>query len=266
MKNTIRSLLVLTLVLAACSPSGSDATTTTSGAAGPTSDAETTTTSAVAATTTTIVAVETTTTQAAVDANATVTAKTAAVEAAIPDGWTATTGAAVTDQEADESFYEACLLLDDLDIDNLDDFSAAALLTEFEGPALNPPFPGQQGPIEARVFETEELAAEAISVFERVFGTEEGLECMIDSVQTLAGEDLPADQLTFSFEEVTIAGSQTGARFVMSFDVSGFASAVNVEFQGAQMGACTVIASFITFGEPFDREVADTLFEAAVNA
>ena len=103
-------------------------------------------------------------------------------------------------------------------------------------------------------------------MFERVFGTEEGLECMIDSVQTLAGEDLPADQLTFSFEEVTIAGSQTGARFVMSFDVSGFAGAVNVEFQGAQMGACTVIASFITFGEPFDREVADTLFEAAVNA
>ena len=266
MKNTIRSLLVLALVLAACSPSDSDATTATSGAAEPTSDAETTTTLVVAATTTTIVAIESTTTQAALDADATVTAKTAAVEAAIPDGWTADTGGAVTDQEVDESFYEACLLPDDLDIDDLDSFSDAALLTEFEGPALNPPFPGQQGSIEARVFETEELAAEAISVFERVFGTEDGLECMIDSVQALAGDDIPADQLTFSFEEVTVAGSQAGARFEMSFDVSGFAGAVYVEFQGAQIGACTVIASFVTFGEPFDRDVADTLFEAAVNA
>ena len=82
----------------------------------------------------------------------------------------------------------------------------------------------------------------------------------------LAGEDIPVDDLTFLFEETTIAGSQTGARFEMSFDVSGFAGAVYAEFQGAQMGACTVIVSFITFGEPFDRDVADSLFEAAVNA
>jgi hypothetical protein len=32
------------------------------------------------------------------------------------------------------------------------------------------------------------------------------------------------------------------------------------------MGSCTVIASFITFAEPFDRDIADTLFSAAVGA
>ena len=184
----------------------------------------------------------------------------------MPDGWTATTGPATTDQQGDESFYQSCLLPDDLDIDSLDEVSDAALLTQFEGPSTTPPFPGQRGSTEARVFESEDVAVAAFSVFERVFGTEEGLECMTESVQSLAGDDFPADELTFSFEEVTVEGSQAGARFTMSFDESGFVGSVFVEFQGARMGSCTVIASFITFGEPFDRDVADTLFAAAVNA
>ena len=262
---SIRYLAVLALVLAACSPSGSDATTTTAAATATTGEGGVTSTTAPPGTTTTLV--ETTTTQALdVDANAVVMAKTAAVEAAVPDGWTAMTGPATTDQEADESFYLSCLQPDDLDIDNLDELSDAALLTQFEGPPVTPPFPGQRGSIEARVFESEDVASDAFAVFERVFGTEEGLECMIDSVQSLAGDDLPTDELVFSTEEVTIEGSQAGARFEMSFDISGFDGAIYVEFQGARMGACTVIASFITFGEPFDRDVADSLFGAAVNA
>ena len=100
-------------------------------------------------------------------------------------------------------------------------------------------------------------------MFERVDGTEEGLDCMTDAVQSLAGDDIPAEELIFSFEEVTVEGAQSGARFEMSFDVSGFAGSVFVEFQGARMGACTIFASFITFGEPFDRGVADSLFQAA---
>ena len=270
MKNLIRSFVVLALVVAACSPSGSDAdsstaSTTTASSSATTDGGGATTTVAPAAATTTVV--ETTTTQTPdVDADAVVMAKSAAVEAAVPDGWTATTGAATIDAEADESFYQSCLLPDDLDIDNLDELSDAALLTSVEGPAVTPPFPGQRGSIEARVFESEAVATEAFAVFERVFGTEEGLECMIGSVQALAGDDIPAEELVFSFEEVTIEGSQAGARFVMSFDVSGFAGAILVEFQGARMGSCTVIASFITFGEPFDRDVADSLFGAAINA
>jgi hypothetical protein len=225
----------------------------------------TTTTSPSAATTTTLAG--TTTTDAPdVDADAIVVEKTAAVEAAMPDDWSVTTGPAIADQESDDSFYESCLLADDIDIDNLDDISDAALLSEFEGPVANPPFPGQRGSIEARVFESESAAAEAFEVFERVFGTEEGLECMTDAVQSFAGDDIPADELIFSFEEVTVEGSQAGARFEMSFGITGFAGSIFVEFQGARSGACTVIASFITFGEPFDRDIADSLFEAAVNA
>ena len=256
MKNRSVLLLLFALVVAACSPSSSDATTTTAASTAASGGEESTTTVS-----------ETTTTQAVdVDADATVMKKTAAVEEATPDGWTATTGPAITDQQGDDSFYESCLLADDLDIDNLDELSDAALLTQFEGPPATPPFPGQRGSVEARVFESEEMAAEAFSVFERVFGTEEGLQCMTASVQSLAGDDIPADELNFSFEEVTVEGSQAGARFEMSFDVSGFIGSIFVEFQGARMGSCTVIASFITFGEPFDREVADSLFGAAVNA
>jgi hypothetical protein len=267
MKKPIRSFVVLALVLAACSPSGSDATTTTVALSATTDGgggAVTTTTASPAQTTT--LAQTTTAPAVDVDADALVMAKTAAVEASMPEGWTAVTGPATTDEQTDESFYESCLLPDDLDIDHLDDFSDAALLTEFEGPSTTPPFPGQQGSIEARVFESEDVAIQAFSVFERVFGTEEGLDCMTTAVQSLAGDDVPAEELIFSFEEVTVEGAQAGARFEMSFDVSGFVGSIFVEFHGARMGACTIFASFITFGEPFDRGVADSLFQAAANA
>lgn len=268
MKTSIRSALALALVLAACSPSGSDGTSTTAASPATTdggADAAATT-AASPTPTTTLMATTSTTAAPDVDADALVMTKTDAVEAAMPDGWTASTGPATTDAQTDETFYESCLLPDDLDIDHLDDFSDAALLTEFEGPAVTPPFPGQRGSIEARVFESEDLATQAFSVFERVFGTGEGLECMTNIVQGLAGDDIPTEELVFSFEEVTVAGAQSGARFEMSFDVSGFVGSIFVEFQGARMGSCTLFASFITFGQPFDRDVADALFQAAVNA
>jgi len=266
MKSWLRPFAVLALVLAACSPAGTEATTTTAASSSATSEGvgEATTTTPPATTTT--VAGTTTTDAPDVDADAIVMKKTAAVEAAMPDDWSVTTGPATTDEQADSSFYEACLLADDLDIDNLDEISDAALLSEFEGPAANAPFPGQRGAIEARVFESEDAATEAFSVFERVFGTEEGLECMTDAVQSLAGDDIPAEGLIFKFEEVTVEGSQAGARFEMSFGVSGLVGSIFVEFQGARSGACMVFASFVTFGEPFDRDIADSLFEAAVNA
>ena len=230
MKPSIRSLCVLALVLAACSPAGSDATTTTAGSSATTGGGEAATTTASPGSTTTLA--ETTTTPASnVDADAIVMDKTAAVEAAMPDGWTAMTGPATTDEQADESFYESCLLADDLDIDRLDVFSDAALLTEFEGLPVTPPFPGQRGSVEARVFQSEAVATQAFSAFERVFGSEEGLDCMTDAVQSLAGDDIPADELTLSFEEVTVEGSQAGARFEMSFDVSGFAGSIFRELE-----------------------------------
>ena len=116
------------------------------------------------------------------------------------------------------------------------------------------------------MFNSEADAEAAFAVFERVWGTPEGLTCMTDAVLSIMGDDIPAGQLSVTTESATIDGSQAGARFEMSFNIEGFDGAIYVEFQGARMGACTVIASFITFGEPFDRDVAGTLFGSALNA
>jgi hypothetical protein len=104
------------------------------------------------------------------------------------------------------------------------------------------------------------------AVFERLYGSEEGLACLTDVVLATLGDDVPTNDITFEIEEASVEGSQAGARFAMTFNVEGFDGGVFIEFQGARMGACTVIASFVTFGEPMDRDVADALFSAAVNA
>jgi hypothetical protein len=267
MKRGISTLAVLALVVVACSPETDSTATTVNAVQSSTSTTGTigvpTTTTTETVTTTTIA--QTTTTQTDVDAEAIVMAKTGAVEAALPEGWTFTTGP-TEEVDTDDFSYEPCLLENDFDLDNLDAFSDAALVTDFEGLADNPPFPGPMGGIEARVFESEAAAAGAFGVFERIFGSEEGLECMTGLMVGFVGDDVPAENMTFSFEELTVEGSQAGARFELSFDVSGFTGGILVEFQGALMGSCTVIASFITFGDPLDRDVADTLFSAAVNA
>jgi hypothetical protein len=266
MHRAFSTLIVLTLVLVAC---GGTATTTTDPASPVTTGGEAdegTTTAATEITTTTLTQTTTTLQVPVVDADLIVERKTTALESVIPEDWTFETGRPDDFNEADDLFYELCLLPGEFDLDNLDEVTDAALVTMFEGPSATPPFPGQRGSIEARVFQSETLAAEAFAVFERVFGTEEGLQCMTTAVQDLAGDDAPIEDLTLSFEELTVAGSQAGARFEMSFDVSGFVAGIFVEFQGARSGSTTVIASFITFGEPFDRETADTLFDTAVTA
>lgn len=267
MHRAFSTLIVLTLVLVAC---GGTAATTTTDLVSPTTSGGQVDDGTITATTeitTTTLAPTTTTSQAPVaDADLIVERKTAALELVIPEDWTSETGPPEDFNAADDLFYESCLLPGEFDLDNLDEVTDAALVTMFEGPSATPPFPGQRGSIEARVFQSEAIAAEAFAVFERVFGTEEGLQCMTTAVQDLAGDDAPIEDLTLSFEELTVAGSQAGARFEMSFDVSGFVAGIFVEFQGARSGSTTVIASFVTFGEPFDRDTADTFFETAVNA
>jgi len=264
MKRGRSTLAVLALVLVACSPETDATATTVRSATSTTGATEVPTTTTTEPVTTTTFA-QTTTTQTDVDAEAIVIAKTSAVEAALPENWTFTTGP-TEEVDTDDFSYEPCLLENDFDLDNLDAFSDAALVTDFEGVADNPPFPGPMGGIEARVFESEAAAAGAFGVFERIFGSEEGLECMTGLMVGFVGDDVPLDNMTFSFEELTVEGSQAGARFELSFDVSGFTGGIFVEFQGALEGSCTVIASFVTFGDPLDRDVADTIFSAAVNA
>ncbi len=267
-----RSLyLSIALVLAACSGGAEEATTTTGSpsttdASGPATTEQALTTTTMAAATTTTAAAVTTTIAGTLDADATVTEKTSAVIDALPDGWSGETEAVVTDVAGEDVVYEACLSPEDFDIDNLDDFTDAALSVRFEGPSATPPFPGPMGSIETRVFGNESDAAAAFDVFRRIWGTTEGLDCMTESVLSLIGDDIPAGELTLFTEPATVAGSQAGARFAMGIDVEGFQGGFYVEFQGARIGECTVVASFITFGEPLDREIADAIFAAAVNA
>ena len=265
MFRALSTLIALLLVVAACG-GGTAETTTTADSPGTTGAPATTqspdTTQPPAPTTT---AAPDTTTGPTLDSNAVVEAKTAAVEASLPEGWTGSTVPAVSDDENEDLAYAPCLLPDDFDIDNLDDYSAAALQAEFEGPDTNPPFAPPMGAIEARVFNSEQEAADAFAVFERVWGTPEGLDCMTQSVISLMGDDFPAGELSITTEAVSLPGSQAGARFEMSFDVEGFTGAFYVEFQGTRMGDCTVIASFLSFGEPFPRDVAETVFGAALD-
>lgn len=268
MNHRIRFIIVFGLVLAACGGGSEAATTTSSTTNSDSGGVETTTTAPVTIETTTTAVPDTTTTAATpdVDADAVVAAKTAAAEAVFDDEWTVMTGPTDEFDEGDDIVYKSCLLTDEFDLSNLDDVSAAALVTDFQGPSASPPFPGQSGSIEARVFNSEAEAAEAFAVFQRIFASQEGLECMTEAVTEILTDDVPVEDFTFDIEEVTVAGSQTGARFAVTFDVSGFEGGFFIEFQGTRIDSWTVIASFITFDEPFDRDIADAVFSAAVNA
>lgn len=196
-----------------------------------------------------------------------VEAKTAAVEAATPEGWTATTGPQEEFEEGQDFIYDACLEEGEFDIDNLDDVSEAVLLTTVEGPQVsNTFFPPPSVSIEARVIESEATAEQVFAVFERLYGSEEGIQCLTAVVTEAMGEDVPLDEVTFETEQVLVEGSQAGARFNMLFDVEGFEGGIYIEFQGARIGDCTVVGTFFAFGEPVDRDIADALFSAAVNA
>ena len=132
MGTSTRLLVALAIVLAACSPSSGDDTTPTNVLDSTTTTAESAT--EAAAPTTTAPSVETTTTAQALDANAAVEAKTAAVLGALPDDWTGEQVPAVTDAQNEDFAYDPCLLPDDFDIDNLDDYTSAALVAEFMAP------------------------------------------------------------------------------------------------------------------------------------
>ncbi|MEA1904201.1 MAG: hypothetical protein U9N56_11845 [Actinomycetota bacterium] len=269
MKSLTRYGVAFALLVSACG-GGADSSTTTAPVAATTTDpgGAATTSEAPQPTTTTTMAPETTTTASGstADPNEVVSAKTAAVEAATPEGWTAATGPQEEFDQDTDLIYESCLTRDEFDIDNLDSVSVATLLTTVDGPAANPPFPGATASIEARVIESEAVAEQVFAVFERLYGSEEGVQCLTDVVFAAMGEDLPADDIEFKIEQVTIEGSQAGARFEVLFDIEGFESGIYFEFQGARIGDCTVVGTFVSFGEPFDRDVAGALFSAAVNA
>jgi hypothetical protein len=52
----------------------------------------------------------------------------------------------------------------------------------------------------------------------------------------------------------------------MGAAVEGFDLVVTIDLVAHREGACTVVGTFIAFGEEFPADVADTMFSAAVGA
>ena len=260
----IVAVAVFVLLAAACSSTDSASSTAppTTAAAPELSTTATTT----AATTTTQVA-PTTTAAAATpgDAQEIVDAKVMAFSEAAPDDWDVS-------EQADDDFdegdftYVSCLGADDFDLDELDEATLAVreMRASASGGAI--PFGSTSGILEARVLESEEAAAAVFSVIERIYGTDEGRQCMADVITQEIGQDAPAEFGEVTVEEYLVEGADVGARTTLTATGGGVSFSFTIDLVAHRDGACTVVATFISFGEPFPTDVADDLFSAAVDA
>ena len=267
---------VLALVAAACGGDGQDdvvdtsppVSSTTSATEGvplpPTTDASSTTSTS---TTTTSTSTTTTTTAIAEPpsaAMAIVEAKTAAVAAALPPDWTFEIVPGDDNDDSDDIVFAPCVAPGGLDIDNIAQYSAAALQTEVVGPEsglFGPP----EASIEARVFLSEALAAEALSTMSSIIGTDEGRECLTGAVTALFASDFPED-LTFDFriEGLSIEGADAAARVVVIISFQGIEAEVFIDLAIAAQGSFSVLATYLSTTEPFSAELQATLLQAAL--
>ncbi len=183
-------------------------------------------------------------------------AKAEALLAAVPEGWK---GTLVADTgTGDAIVFSPCLDEDDFDLDNLDAFSLATSEVDVEGP----PGSGVLGPanatIEARVFQSREIAGDAFAVLQKVLGTPEGRDCLAATVSE-AIENEGTDGVTFAVEVIDIAGAEVAVRFTLA--LADFS--ILIDIAATLIDDCTVYAVFIGVGESFPAEVADILFAAA---
>lgn len=261
---------VVTIVVAAAACSSDGATDTTAEAATTiAADATTTEAPATTAAPTTTTEATTTTTEAPpspADAQAIVDAKAAAFTAAAPAGWSVEEQANDSFEEADYT-YAPCLLPDDFDLDDLDPSTLAVKEVRASAPAGAVPFGSTSAIVEARVFDSEATAADAFAVIERIYGTDEGRQCMSEIVSSLFAEQSDAGfDFAVTVEEVEVEGAEVGTRTAMGASVEGFDFTMAIDLVASRDGATTVIATFIAFGEPFPADVADALMSAAVAA
>lgn len=276
--------VVLLVVAAACGgddDTGADETTTVASETTAADDATTTmadestttaaeTTTTAAPETTTTAAPETTTTATATppgEAEALVVAKTEAAIAAAPADWTATPVDTDLDAGGSDEIYGECAGPGAFDLANLQAATIAAATVDVEGPQEPGSFfPGPQASIEARVFESPAVAAEAFDVLETVLGTEDGRECLTEQFIGLLGEGMPADAVfSLDVQEVSVSGADVGIRLVLEITAEGLTLEFQFELAAGLDGDCTVYGTFFAFGtgEPFDPAVRDALFAAA---
>lgn len=261
-------IAVFALLAAACSSTdsaGSTAPPTT--ATAPTTAPDTSTTTTMAAATTTTQAAPTTAAAAPTpgDAQEIVDAKVLAFSEAAPDDWDVF-------EQADDDFdegdftYVSCLGVDDFDLDELDEATFAVREMRASAPGGAISFSSTSGILEARVLESEQAAASVFSVIERIYGTDEGRQCMADVITQEIGQDAPAEFGEVTVEEYLVEGADVGARTTLTAASEGVSFSFTIDLVAHRDGACTVVATFISFGEPFPTDVADDLFSAAVNA
>jgi hypothetical protein len=268
------AIAVMTIFAAACgggegaSTTAPDATTTTGVADSATSDETTTTvgetTTTAAETTTTAAATTTAAPPTPADAQAIVDAKTAAVAAAAPAGWTVEEQANDSFDEADFT-YEPCLGIDDFDLDDLDAATVAVKEVQVSAPAGAIPFASTAATIESRVFDSEATAADVFSVIERLYGSDEGRQCMSAIVTELITDAGDGTELDVTVEAIEVDGADVGARTLMSATIEGFDLVMTIDLVAHRDGACTVVATFISFGDEFPADIADELFSSAAS-
>ncbi len=276
--------LALALLVAACggdddtADTGAAAETTTSAPSEPTTTAAAATTTTTAAetttttaeTTTTVAAATTTTaaTEAPADASALVAAKVDAAVAAAPADWTSTPVESDLGAAGSDEIYGECTGPDAFDLADLADATAAIATVEING-VQDPTsfFPPPSVSIEARVFESSEVAADAFAVLETVVGTDEGRNCLLDQFVSLIGEGSPDEaEFDVSVEAVEVPGADVGTRLNITASAEGITLGFVVDLVAALDGDCTVYSTFFTFGEEIDPQVRDAIFAAAASA
>ena len=264
----IIAIAVFALLAAACSSTdsaSSSAPPTT--ATAPATVPDTSTTTATVAATTTPQAAPTTTAAAPTPGGAQeiVDAKVLAFSEAAPDDWDVSEQAGDDFDEGDFT-YVSCLGADDFDLDELDEATLAVREMTASASAGAIPFGSTSGILEARVLESEQAAASVFSVIERIYGTDEGRQCMADVITQEIGQDASAEFGEVTIEEYLVEGADVGARTTVTAAGGGVSFSFTIDIVAYRDGACTVVATFISFGEPFPTDVADDLFSAAVNA
>lgn len=262
----IIAVAVFALLAAACSSTDSTSSSAPPTTA-PTTAPDTSTTTATVPATTTTQAAPTTTAAAPTpgDAQDIVDAKVLAFSEAAPDDWDVSEQAGDDFDEGDFT-YVSCLGADDFDLDELDESTLAVreMRASASGGAI--PFGSTSGILEARVLESEQAAASVFSVIERIYGTDEGRQCMADVITQEIGQDASAEFGEVTIEEYLVEGADVGARTTVTAAGGGVSFSFTIDIVAYRDGACTVVATFISFGEPFPTDVANDLFSAAVNA
>lgn len=242
--------------------------TTTVPPAATTTAAETTTTPAPDQTTTTAQPETTTTSSPPVvagDAAEVVAAKTAAVVAVAPADWTTVVDNELGDAGADD-IYGACSGPGSFDLANLD-ASTVAISTLAADAPQDPTtfFPGPSASIEARVFESAAVAADAFSVLETVIGTTEGRDCLADQLLGAVG-DAPEDaEYDIAVEPATVSGADVGATLIITATTQGLTLEFQFDLVATLQDDCTIYGTFVSFGGAFDPAVRDQLYGAAIS-